>query len=221
MSNYKAICTVTFKFESDASHEDCLLYAKEQIERILDCDPYGEEFDGFSVQVDIAPMKERKKLVHIASYSVDEILSHVADTEEKHEYVVDGQSYHVRMNSDRYFVFRDSRVCVSCGLVGTQMILDLNPGDQAPHFNLYAEEYGRLVLMTKDHKIPKSKGGADELANYQPMCSTCNNLKGAYDLTLEDCRELRRLYKNEDKLPRKELRELINTIREQLTAKKE
>ena len=31
--------------------------------------------------------------------------------------------------------------------------------------------------MTKDHIIPKSKGGKNELSNYQTMCTYCNNEK--------------------------------------------
>ena len=35
-----------------------------------------------------------------------------------------------------------------------------------------------LVLMTKDHIIPKSKGGIECITNYQPMCLKCNQEKG-------------------------------------------
>lgn len=70
--------------------------------------------------------------------------------------------------------------------------------------------------MTKDHKLAKSKGGTDDLDNYQTMCATCNNLKGAYNITIEQCRELRRLFDNGDKLPRKEMRLLINKRREEM-----
>ena len=43
------------------------------------------------------------------------------------------------------------------------------------HFNLYAiNDSGDEVLMTKDHIIPKSKGGKNHLSNYQPMCCYCN-----------------------------------------------
>lgn len=31
--------------------------------------------------------------------------------------------------------------------------------------------------MTKDHIMPKSKGGADSLSNYQTMCLPCNEAK--------------------------------------------
>lgn len=40
------------------------------------------------------------------------------------------------------------------------------------------DENGKEVLMTKDHIIPKSKGGADDISNYQTMCERCNEAKG-------------------------------------------
>jgi len=192
--------------------------AREQLERIADCDPHGEDYEGFNVQIDLAAMKDRKKVTHVKEYAVDEILSQVTNHEERIEFLVDGVSYMVRMNSDRYALFKQNLDCVSCGLEGSRMFLDLNPGDNSPHFNLYGEENGRLVLMTKDHIVPKSKGGEDVLHNYQTMCSVCNNLKGNYDLMLEDVRELRELNENHGKLPRKDLKDLINTRREELAA---
>lgn len=217
MKTYKSIVTITWKFESDKPEEECMRQAKAQLGTILDCEPFGDEFDGFSIQVDIAPMKDRKKLQHIAVYSFDEIMPHITVEDTKKEFVVNGISYMVRMNSDRYHVFKESRFCVSCGLEGVKMVLDINPGDQSPHFNLYGEENGRMVLMTKDHKIAKSKGGPNARDNYESMCAICNNLKGAYDLNALQVKELRRIYKNEDKLPRKELKTLINTTRDEMT----
>jgi 5-methylcytosine-specific restriction endonuclease McrA len=35
-----------------------------------------------------------------------------------------------------------------------------------------------LVLMTQDHIMPRSKGGANRLENLQTMCCVCNNRKG-------------------------------------------
>jgi len=219
MTTFKAIATITWKFDSDEDAELCLENAKAQLDEILDTNPHGEDFEGFCVQMDIACMKERKKLVHIAEYGFDEVFPYITETETKREYLVSGDSYLVRMNSDRYFVFKSNPNCVSCGLEGTKFMLDINPGDQSPHFNLYGEENGRLVLMTKDHILAKSQGGQDELNNYQTHCSICNNLKGHYNLSNEQVFELRTLYDNREKLPRKELRNLINEAREKMAVK--
>lgn len=218
MTNFKAIATITWKFESDDPPNECLEFAKKKLEEILDCNPHGREFDGFSVQVDLARMKAKKKLIHIAEFVPEEVFPYITEEETKRSYLVDETEYSVRMNSQRYHVFRNNPACVCCGIIGTKMILDINPGDQSPHFNLYAEENGRLVLMTKDHITPKSRGGRDELSNYQSMCCTCNNLKGAHDLAMEDILELRRLWDNPNKLPRKELRDLINKRRDEMSA---
>ena len=166
--------------------------------------------------MNIVRLKDKKKLVKIAEFGLEEVLPFISKSDDKKEYTVDGETYSVRMNSDRYFVFLKDIRCVACGLEGQVMMLELNPGDDVPHFNLYGEEYGRLVLMTKDHILARSKGGEDALSNYQTMCCICNNLKGNYDLNLEQVVELRELYANDDKVPRKELRDLINNKRDEM-----
>tara|TARA_Y100000034_G_scaffold6762_1_gene7444 strand:- start:7304 stop:7957 length:654 start_codon:yes stop_codon:yes gene_type:complete len=214
MTRYKAIATITWQFESGQSYEQALRYAKEQLDLVLDSCPQGEEFAGYSAHMNIVRLKDKKKLVKIAEFGLEEVLPFISKSDDKKEYSVGEKTYNVRMNSDRYFVFLKNIRCVSCGLEGQKMILELNPGDDVPHFNLYGEEHGRLVLMTKDHILARSKGGEDILENYQTMCCVCNNLKGNYDLNLDQVLELRQLYANNDKAPRKELRDLINNRRE-------
>lgn len=216
MPSYKAICTITWRFESDEDIKFCLENAKSQLDEILDSNPHGENFESFCVQMDITRMKDRKKPIHVGEFDFDEVFPYITEVETKREYKVNNETYSVRMNSDRYFVFRDNPNCVACGLKGTKFMLDINPGDQSPHFNLYGEENGRLVLMTKDHILAKSQGGQDELSNYVTMCSSCNNLKGHYDLSNEQVFKLRKLNNNDKKLSRKELRELINKTRDEM-----
>lgn len=44
---------------------------------------------------------------------------------------------------------------------------------------MYAlNEHGHEVLMTRDHIIPRSRGGSEGLENMQTMCTKCNSKKG-------------------------------------------
>lgn len=86
----------------------------------------------------------------------------------------------------RYQIFARSLVCVSCGLEGKYFAKErsakkLKDGSgfkataKTWHFNLYAVRAdGREILMTKDHVLPRSKGGPDSLENLQTMCAPCN-----------------------------------------------
>lgn len=68
--------------------------------------------------------------------------------------------------------------CVRCGLEGNAIMIDRWPNKQihVDFFHVNAE--GSRILMNIDHILPKSKGGANELDNYQPMCQPCNTKKG-------------------------------------------
>lgn len=92
--------------------------------------------------------------------------------------------YRVKTHSLRYKTFRKSRCCVACGLEGSFFALHKSdcpsePEDRA-HLQFWAAlPDGNLRLMTKDHIIPKSRGGGDHLKNMQTMCSRCNTEKGS------------------------------------------
>lgn len=83
-----------------------------------------------------------------------------------------------KLGSDRLRLFVEKgHRCVTCDVEGTFFALE-SVGDERPHLNLYAvREDGRVVMMTKDHIVPKSKGGANAMHNYQPMCEDCNGKK--------------------------------------------
>jgi hypothetical protein len=87
----------------------------------------------------------------------------------------------VKANSLRYQMFmKYGTTCVHCGLKGQYFALERNTLDKANkigryHFNLYGvDSDGYEVLLTKDHIIPKSKGGRDFIDNMQTMCVRCN-----------------------------------------------
>ena len=78
----------------------------------------------------------------------------------------------------RYLCFMESLKC-HCGLEGNVVFIEKFPKDPHPHANLYhRRKDGSLMLMTKDHILPKSRGGSNCINNLQTMCSACNEKKG-------------------------------------------
>lgn len=86
----------------------------------------------------------------------------------------------IKGNSQRYqLFFTKGTKCVCCGIEGKYFAKEKRIKDKSYHLNLYGiDDNGQEVLITKDHIIPKSKGGKDELENYQTMCIRCNERKG-------------------------------------------
>lgn len=108
------------------------------------------------------------------------ILSQLSNRKKDAEFiVVDGIK--IRSDSQRYAVFKKSVKCCHCGIEGTFFAAEkskaCNP--QHYHLNLYGlNADGEEVLFTKDHILPKSKGGENVIKNYQTMCTVCNGKKG-------------------------------------------
>ncbi len=119
--------------------------------------------------------------IHMQSHDPDDILLLVGSENDPIEVNVMGHLRLIKVRSNRLQCFKRSKICVGCGLVGTIMSVDTFISDsdrQGFHFNLYGEKDGKSRLMTKDHIIPKSKGGPNHLDNLQTMCDHCNNKKG-------------------------------------------
>jgi hypothetical protein len=139
---------------------------------------------------------------------------------EKKVFPFNGKNYEVKMNSQRYFMFKENPDCVCCGLKGTRMFLEYHPYDMTPHFNLYGEENCELILMTKDHITARALGGEDRHSNYQTMCSVCNNLKGHAFLTLDSLKILRNLYdKKKSSMTKKQIHCFIEDSKKRLPKK--
>ena len=94
-----------------------------------------------------------------------------------------------------YKVFKEKGIKCLCDIEGSFFRLERTPGHRKGsiynnwHFNLYGKDTrGRNVMLTKDHSVPKSEGGTDDLSNLEPMCSKCNGAKGSR--TLQEFKEL-------------------------------
>lgn len=121
---------------------------------------------------------ERKEI-----YSIEEVEEKVKDVlfeKERNLSKVNFDGDMIKGNSQRYQTFFTKGCkCVKCGIEGKYFAKEKHLKDRSFHLNLYAiDENGEEVLMTKDHIIPKSKGGANDISNYQTMCERCNKAKG-------------------------------------------
>lgn len=128
-----------------------------------------------------------------------------------------GANHKIKIGKQRYKVFSNNHICVSCGLIGSKMIAEKQPSDHSPHLNLYAiDSNDNLVLMTQDHIQPKSIGGKDDLENLQTLCTICNNLKANSKLSPEQIKNLRQateIYKSKNIVTHKDKKMLINMLR--------
>lgn len=128
------------------------------------------------------------KLTQFGTYSSDEVFAAMDSMPRQRRAVLpDGRSF--KRTSQRLVLFRQNHICVDCGIEGTVFVLESAHKDITPHMNLYAVDAdGKMILMTKDHILPRSKGGKDLMDNYQTMCQPCNAYKGN---VLEEERKVR------------------------------
>jgi len=127
------------------------------------------------------PKKVSKGYIRKEIYSIEEILNKTIFNNINNESVLvnfDGDM--ISMVSDRYRTFINSGIkCVCCGLEAKYFAKEKCPTSSRFHFNLYGiDDENMEILFTKDHIVPKSKGGKNELTNYQTMCCKCNSKKG-------------------------------------------
>lgn len=66
--------------------------------------------------------------------------------------------------------------CWECGVEADRFIVKHHPKDmeKPPVLELFAHTGKSLVMMTRDHIIPKSLGGVGDVANLRPGCEKCN-----------------------------------------------
>jgi 5-methylcytosine-specific restriction endonuclease McrA len=213
MARFRVTATVQWEIETSRSS----LAEKQEQERAKLESLVHKEFPDARIFARTDKLKDKIQKVHLGEFEPDLVLPFITKDDSRREYTIDEKTYSVRMNSHRYFIFRENMACVACGVVGEKMILEQHPHDKNPHFNLYAYDGNKAVLMTKDHIQPKSCGGEDIHSNYQTMCIVCNNLKGSTNMTLEGIATLRTVYdENKGRLTKKNLHLLIEDTKNQL-----
>lgn len=123
----------------------------------------------------------------LASLSIEKILPMIVlnNRNARREVKVNGKTYYPRVGSERLMLFVSKGTkCASCGLEAKEFQLQYNKNQNAkqPHLGLWGIcKKGEWRLFTIDHIVPKSKGGANRLYNYQVMCHACNWEKGCGD----------------------------------------
>lgn len=67
--------------------------------------------------------------------------------------------------------------CWHCGVEADRFIVKHHPKDmqKPPVLELYAHTGHSLAMMTRDHIIPASLGGVNDVENLRPGCEKCNN----------------------------------------------
>jgi len=149
--------------------------------------------------------KKKSHYIRVATFKIDEVLPFVFTREIRHTLRAQGFRYDsnewktasrrgyqiylngkdktikVSMGSHRYQLFALKGIkCTRCGIEGEYFALerDFKTSPDKFHFNLYGNDSnGQEIMITKDHVIPRSKGGKNKLNNYQPMCFRCNQKK--------------------------------------------
>lgn len=108
-------------------------------------------------------------------YSLEHILELAELGLARAELPAGDEVYRVKIcDSQRVRLFLENPNCAFCDRKGAYFLLESHLPDQNPHLNLYSDDH---VLMTKDHIMPKSKGGKNHMRNYQTLCYECNRTR--------------------------------------------
>ena len=209
----RATCNLIFDYECDLPYNEAIGLARKHLDNIK----FENNIEDLRIVLQVDKLKDKVERIRLGEFSFDDFFPFVTHEKLRKEYEIGDCKYAVKMNSDRYLLFKQNSSCVSCSLKGTRLFLECYENDRIPHFNLYGDLDGKLILFTKDHIQAKAYGGQDVLENYQTMCALCNSLKAHSNLTLESLGKLRQIYdENKKVLTKKKLHLLVETERKNL-----
>lgn len=118
----------------------------------------------------------------LARFGVDEILALIPSEDNgnyglKAAIETDFGTIYVSIASKKLLTFKQSTICTSCGAQGDYFLLLRNPHAKGrASLEMFSKED---KLLTRDHIMPRSLGGSNDMSNSQTMCLTCNSKKGS------------------------------------------
>jgi len=137
----------------------------------------------------------------IAELPFEDTLSQITNEDNYVDIDIAGKAYPVNMGASRLRIIKKSPVCACCGIRATECSLDLDAqstkeaGELRYHVNFYAatgvkdHDHQHMILFTRDHIVPKFKGGDESEENSQTLCFNCNCLKDSTEMDLEHMRK--------------------------------
>lgn len=137
----------------------------------------------------------------IAELPFEDTLAQITNEDNYVDIVIVGKTYPVNMGVSRLRIIKKSPVCACCGIRATACSLDLDvqstkeAGELRYHINFYAatgvkdHNHQHMILFTRDHIVPKFKGGDETEENSQTLCFNCNCLKDSTEMDLAHMRK--------------------------------
>lgn len=94
-----------------------------------------------------------------------------------HTFVAGKKKCLVNLSSETLKLVAQQPVCINCGIKASKIRLFKDARESKYFIEIFVDSPAGLYKLTKDHIVPKSKGGTDSFKNYQVMCEKCNQEK--------------------------------------------